>query len=471
MALKALLMRGKLDMKKKELEQLREKTKEFEKREAELETAINEMTEDTPEEDQKEIERQTEEFETQKTEHENAVKGLEDEIKQIESELDDVEQKQRSAAGGAAPGTEIERRNNTMANMGNMMSNRTNFFGMTMQERDAFFLRQDVKDFLTQVRTCIKEKRAIDNVGLTIPDVMLELLRAKVEVTSKLIGIVSKRPVTGTARQRIMGTIPEAVWTEMCASINELSLGFNDIEVDGYKVGGFFAVCNAIIEDNDVNLTTEIINALGKAIGKALDKAILYGTGIKMPLGIVTRLAQTVKPSGYSNTARTWADLSASHIITGSGATGIKLFQEIVSAVGVIENDYSDNGLAFVMNKKTHMDLTVQSMDKNLNAAIVAGISTQMPVIGGNIIELPFIPDGDIIYGYMDMYLLAERAGTAIGQSEHVRFLEDQTVFKGTARYDGTPVIAESFAVMNIKGTAPKTTVDFPEDLANKTAA
>lgn len=358
-----------------------------------------------------------------------------------------------------------------MANMGNMMSNRTNFFGMTMQERDAFFLRQDVKDFLMQVRTCIKEKRAIDNVGLTIPDVMLELLRAKVETTSKLIGIVSKRPVAGTARQRIMGTIPEAVWTEMCASLNELSLGFNDIEVDGYKVGGFFAVCNAILEDNDVNLATEIINALGKAIGKALDKAVLYGTGVKMPLGIVTRLAQTVKPSGYSNTAREWKDLSASHIITGSGAAGIKLFQEIVSAVGVIENDYSDTGLAFIMNKKTHMDLTVQSMDKNLNAAIVAGISTQMPVIGGNIIELPFIPDGDIVFGYMDMYLLAERAGTSIGQSEHVRFLEDQTVFKGTARYDGTPVIAESFAVMNIKGTAPKTSVDFPDDLANKTAA
>lgn len=468
MALKALLLRGKLDMKKKELEQLREKTKEFETREAELETAINEMTEETPEVDRKEIERQTEEFETQKTDHEKSVNDLEDEIRKIEGELDSEEQQQRSTAGGVAAEAGKERGNNTMVNM---MSNRTNFFGMTMQERDAFFLRQDVKDFLAQVRTCIKEKRAIDNVGLTIPEVMLELLRAKVETTSKLIGIVSKRPVAGTARQRIMGTIPEAVWTEMCASLNELSLGFNDIEVDGYKVGGFFAVCNAILEDNDVNLATEIINALGKAIGKALDKAILYGTGVKMPLGIVTRLAQTVKPSGYSNTAREWKDLSTGHIITGSGATGIKLFQEIVSAVGVIENDYSDTGLAFMMNKKTHMALTVQSMDKNLNAAIVAGISTQMPVIGGSIIELPFIPDDDIIFGYMDMYLLAERAGTSIGQSEHVRFLEDQTVFKGTARYDGTPVIAESFAVMNIKGTAPKTSVDFPEDLANKTAA
>ena len=54
-------------------------------------------------------------------------------------------------------------------------------------------------------------------------------------------------------------------------------------------------------------------------------------------------------------------------------------------------------------------------------------------------------------------YVVAERAGTKLGQSEHARFLEDQTVFKGTARYDGKPVIREAFAVFGI-GKAPDTT-------------
>ena len=90
-----------------------------------------------------------------------------------------------------------------------------------------------------------------------------------------------------------------------------------------------------------------------------------------------------------------------------------------------------------------------------------------MPVVGGEIIELNFIPDNNLVYGYFDMYLLAERAGTRLGQSEHVRFLEDQTVFKGTARYDGIPVIAEAFGVMTIDNTAPKTSVTFPPDTAN----
>ena len=109
-------------------------------------------------------------------------------------------------------------------------------------------------------------------------------------------------------------------------------------------------------------------------------------------------------------------------------------------------------------------------MDKNLSAAIVAGINNTMPVAGGEIVELPFIPDGDIVFGYFDAYLLAERAGTSLGQSEHYRFLEEQTVFKGTARYDGTPVIPEAFGLMSISTTAPKTSVGFVEDKANKPA-
>ena len=157
----------------------------------------------------------------------------------------------------------------------------------------------------------------------------------------------------------------------------------------------------------------------------------------------------------------------SSNVITGTGASGIALFKEIVKNTGVIENDYSETGLAWVMNKKTHMKLMVESMDKNMNASIVAGISSQMPVVGGEIIELNFIPDNNLVYGYFDMYLLAERAGTRLGQSEHVRFLEDQTVFKGTARYDGIPVIAEAFGVMTIDNTAPKTSVTFPPDAAN----
>ena len=96
-----------------------------------------------------------------------------------------------------------------------------------------------------------------------------------------------------------MGAIPEAIWTEACAKLNELDFSFNQVEVDGYKVGGVVYICQATLEDSDLNLAYEIMEGMGASIGISVDKAILYGTGVKMPLGIATRLAQTSEPDNY----------------------------------------------------------------------------------------------------------------------------------------------------------------------------
>ena len=119
------------------------------------------------------------------------------------------------------------------------------------------------------------------------------------------------------------------------------------------------------------------------------------------------------------------------------------------------------------MNAKTRTKLQVNSMDKNLNAAIVAGMNGEMPVAGGKIVELNFVPDDNIVFGYFKNYLLAERAGVKLASSEHAKFIQDQTVFKGTARYDGRPVIPQAFAVISLTTTAPTTSITFASDTAN----
>ena len=447
MALRAILLRNKLDTKNKALEALRAKDAEIEKREQELEAAINEMTDETSEEDRKVVEKQVEEFQLEKEGHEKEKKALEEEISETENEIKKEEEKKPEPA---APEGGERKENKGMVN-------RKRISDMSIQERDAFFAREDVKGFIDQVRSCIKEKRALTNMGLTIPDIMLPMIRQIATETSKLVKYVTVRPVSGTSRQNIMGEIPEAYWDEMCASLKELDLAFYNMEMDGYKVSGYFAVCNAILEDSDVALGTELISAIGKAIGKALDKAILYGKNVKMPMGIVTSLLLTEAPSEYPSTGRTWEDLSTSHVITGATATGVKLFQDIVTASGIIDNDYDTGTIVWVMNKKTHTKLIAESMGVNSAAAIVAGTGNTMPVIGGDIVELKYIPDDTVIFGYFKNYVLAERAGTQIGQSEHVKFLDDQTVFKGTARYDGDLAIREAFAIYGV-GKAPVTT-------------
>ena len=119
------------------------------------------------------------------------------------------------------------------------------------------------------------------------------------------------------------------------------------------------------------------------------------------------------------------------------------------------------------MNAATHAKLVAEGLGVNAAGALVAGMNATMPAVGGAIEDLEFIPDNNIITGWDGLYVLAERAGTRVGSSEHVKFLDDQTVFKGTARYDGVPAIAEGFAAIGINAVAPTTSLTFADDKAN----
>lgn len=455
MALKVLMLRKKLDEANKNLSALRSKEDEFVKREAELATAIEEAE---TEEEQKTVEDAVTEFETERAQNADNISALTETIAQIEADIATEEARQDTTP------KEEERKE------AKPMNTRSKIFAkLNMEQRAAMFERQDVKDFLARAREAITNKRAITNAGLLIPNVFLGLLRENIEDYSKLYKHVFVRPVNGTAREVVMGTIPEGVWTEMCATLNELSLGFNDVEVDGYKVGGFFAICNATLEDSDIDLAGEILTALAQAIGLALDKAILYGTGTKMPLGVVTRLAQTEEPANYSETERAWVDLHTTNIVSISAANtdGIKLFKNIILASGAAKGKYARGEKVWCMNETTRTRLLAEGLSINAAGAIVSGMNGTMPVVGGVAEVLSFIPDNVIIGGYFELYLLAERAGTRLAQSEHVRFIQDQTVFKGTARYDGKPVIAEGFVAIGINGVTPTATMSFASDTAN----
>ena len=463
--LKALMLRKKLDDVKKQLEALRAKSEEFATREAELEADIAEASTD---EEKAAVEEAIDKFEAEKSENEEQAKALEKECEDLERELQETEQKTNTPPPAQ---TEGEARGKELPSMNLEFTTtraRELFGNMSIEQRTAMFEREDVKSFNEQVRSAIKEKRALTDVGILVPKVYLGLIRENIERYSKLYRHVFVRPLGGEGRLSIMGGIPEAVWTEMCAKLNELDLGFNEVEVDGYKVGGFIPVCNAILEDSEIDLAAEIITVLGQAIGKALDKAILYGKGVKMPLGIVTRLCQTTAPENQSPKARPWIDLSTTNVKELNAALeGITLYRQFMLDAAAAKGKYSRGEKVWVMNETTYTQLKATMLNVNAAGAVVSAINGTLPVIGGIVEVLDFIPDNIVIGGYFDLYLLAERAGTRIGQSEHVRFLDDQTVFKGTARYDGLPVIPEGFVVLGLNGTTPTADMLFAPDEAN----
>ena len=465
MALKALLIRKKIDSKKKELNALEAKSAELEARSAELEQAIGEAE---TEEEMAVVEEETAAYSEELEQHNSAVESLNEEIRSLEAELAEVETEARNAIPHEEVIEEVvvEER----GDKSNMVT-RT-LFNMSAVETRDMIEREDVQNFLGEVRNCIREKRALTNVGTLVPEVFLGLLRENIMDYSKLYKHVNVRQIGGDGRAVIMGTIPEAVWTDCCANLNEMDLAFYDLELGCWRVGGYFPVCNATLEDSDIDLAAELLTALGQGIGLALDKAILYGTGARMPLGIVTRIAETSEPAGYPATAYPWVDLHTTNAVAlGSPATPAATIAAIAAAFGNAKGKYSRGEKVFVMNEKTYTALAALTISVSADGTIVSGVVDRMPVVGGIIEVLDFVPDNVIIGGYFDLYTLAERAGNKFATSEHVRFLADQTVFRGTARYDGAPAIPEGFVFMELNAnsvTSAKLEIAFAPDTANE---
>ena len=456
MALRSLMKGKALRTAQKALEEARAKMEELKTREAELETAIEEAETD---EEKAVVEEEVEKFEAEKAEAEKSATDLEAEVDKLERELEEIEK---------APVEEAPEERKAETPQKEVRGMKKRWKEMTREERSVFVKDEGVQAWIGEIRSAIMEKRAIANVGLTIPQTVLPILKENVAEYSKLLKHVRLVSVSGEARQVIQGGIPEAVWTDCCANLNELSLTFYGTEVNCWKVAGFFALCNANIEDSDEDLIGDVLQALGQAIGLAVDKSILYGTGSRMPLGVVTRLVQTEKPAGYSDTDRPWVDLHTSNVKSiAATVKGVDLFAEILTDAGAAKSKYSRGTKVWAMNETTYTFLQAQGLAVNAAGAIVTAVNGSLPVVGGVAEVLDFIPDNVIIGGYFDLYLMAERAGAKFATSEHVRFLQDQTVVKGVARYDGKPVIAEGFVAIGLNGVTPTAQMTFAADSAN----
>lgn len=461
--LKRLRLEFNLKQKRAALAALLERKSGYEERSRKLREALGEATtnEDTELINTQLTELENEIGETDFTAEEATLNG---EIESIENELKELDEKEKAAATPPAPAAAepVPAVNTERKAVYSHMKRRGIFFTLPVEQRSMILAKPEVRSFLDNIKSTI-QTRTVQGLQYNVPDVLLNLVKERIGDYSKLLKHVNVVPVSGTAKIPIMGIAPEGIWTDAVSRLNKRSLAFYQIEVGNYKVAGYVTIHNSDIEDNDEVTISNVIEALGKGIGKAIDRAIIYGTGNNMPLGIVTRLAQTAKPDSWSAKAPEWKDLHTTHILKKdlTNAKGAEFFKSITTMAGVASSDYATGGMFWVMSHKTAMEIKGNAIAFNASAVIQSNVANEMPVVGGAIEELDFIPDGDIICGYGSLYTMAERKAISLGQSEHVLYLEDQTVFAGKARYDGAPVIGEGFVAFNIHNINVTTTSTF----------
>ena len=472
-ALRVLVLNSEITALRAQLTPLEQTRDGFAAREEQLRQALSEITETSTDAERSAVSAAVDAFENDRSANAAEIARIQGEIDTRSAEIARLEAEQSPPPASNPAVSNSDTRNNDHHERSFVPMNNTTerrWFGLTYAERDALIAKDTTRDFLQRFRALREQQNSATGAELGIPTEFMQILRDLTYQNSKLWPYVHSESIRGYSRQNIVGTGAEAVWTEMLANINEISLDFTQLEMDGYTLAGYMAISNAVLQDDaDLQLLTSILNAMGEANARALDKAIVYGTGKKMPVGFVTRLAAATTPTWWNNDQGDFTDLHTSHILkldidTTSGAA---FFGTLIEALGIADPKYSDGRVFWVMNRKTHIRLMSKALAFNAAAAITAGINNTFPIVGGDIVELEFMADNVIAGGFGSLMRMAEREGLSIASSDIPLFLRNMTVYRSIGRYDGKPARGEAFVMVNFHNTAPTTSISFAPDYAN----
>jgi HK97 family phage major capsid protein len=228
-----------------------------------------------------------------------------------------------------------------------------------------------------------------------------------------------------------------AYWADEAEEKTASKPKFRKINLKLNKLIGLTYVTDELLQDAGA-LESFIQQAFSDEIAFKLDDAILRGTGVGMPLGILNSLAKVVVPKVVGQTADTI-------VFDNVSAMRSRLWARSRSnAVWLINQDAE--------SQLERMTVVVRNAANTDN---VGGSAIWMPAGGitgspnDTLYARPVLPieqadtlgeEGDLMLVDLSQYLLIDKGGIQSASSIHVKFITDETAFRFVYRVDGQPL-------------------------------
>jgi len=274
--------------------------------------------------------------------------------------------------------------------------------------------------------------------GFLIPEEFSTQLMQNVEARSILAPRTTQIPINRTIKLPYVrdddkssswfGGIT-AAWVSEGGTISSSNIAFKQLRLELNKLAALLYVTDELMDDSAIAVETLINTGAAEVIAKEFDDAIIVGTGVGKPLGILNSpcLVTVAKESGqsaetftYVNALKMWERVSnMNNAVWLMNRTVLKQFWQFSQVVG-------DGGAPVtVVNATTKLPATL---------------------FGAPIIETPHCKTlgtvGDVILADLSQYITATKAGgqsIKSASSIHVKFTTDEIAFRFTFRGDGKP--------------------------------
>ena len=220
-------------------------------------------------------------------------------------------------------------------------------------------------------------------------------------------------------------------WEAEAATIGESEPTFGQLTLTAKKLTAYTVISNEVMQDSSGALEAFIGQQFPKALNFFEEKAFWKGVGAGQPLGVLS----TDNGALYSVTRDT---------------TGHVMYADIVNMASHILPS-SENNVVWFANPSVKTDLYQMSLNVGTGGSAVfvnplTGGATQPPpnqIFGRPLIFTEHLKAlgtaGDICVVDLSYYLIGDRQAMAMMASPHVKFTQDQTVFRLIERLDGRP--------------------------------
>jgi HK97 family phage major capsid protein len=231
----------------------------------------------------------------------------------------------------------------------------------------------------------------------------------------------------------------QAGWTGEAVDANPQVMLLRSVTLRAKKLMIVAASSNELSEDGPAYITS-LEDAVGRAIGKKFDRAVLSGTGAGQPLGLLNspatvEVSKTIDSDPGSSNSFTWKHASAmwSRLAPGSHERAYWLMHPTV------------------LPQALAMTVAVKNMAGTENvggavpaAAFQAGGPTGYLLLGRPVVITgrvkPLSTRGDVLLVDPSAVAIGIRRGITIDRSPHAYFTSDRLAIRGKFRADAAPL-------------------------------
>jgi len=231
-------------------------------------------------------------------------------------------------------------------------------------------------------------------------------------------------------------------WTPESGSYTASEPTFGRVQLTAKKLTAYTSAANELLADSAISLEALLMRLFPAALAYFEDDAFINGIGGGQPVGIINAdaLVTVAKETGQAATTIVAENIDKmySRMLPSSRANAIWLAHpDTLPQIVAMSRSVGTGGSAVMMN--------------SMAGAAPASLYGRPLIISEKCQTLGTA--GDIYFVDLSYYVIGDRQSISMAASPHVRFQNDETVWRFTQRVDGRPWIESALTPRNGSNT------------------